>query len=144
MAVTQSRTANRHKIAVDHVKQSDTSAESDHDVPDNSYHRKKQMSASIFQYFVEADVSKQADMQVNVCLQLQKTWHCHIVQDPQLKLDDLDDALLYAQGDVLCIVKKYGQLFRSSVSLHNNRTVGITICRDYKYWAVYALHVEHV
>lgn len=73
MAVTQSRTANRHKIAVDHVKQSDTSAESDHDVPDNSYHRKKQMSASIFQYFVEADVSKQADMQVNVCLQLQKT-----------------------------------------------------------------------
>jgi len=37
---------------------------------------------------------------------------------------------------VLCGATKYRQLVPSNVSLHNNRTVVITVCRDYTYWAV--------
>jgi len=71
-AVTQSRTAKYQKTTVDNVEPPDTGTESDHDMPDDSYCRKKQMSASICRYFMEADASKQADMQVNVCPQWQK------------------------------------------------------------------------
>ena len=135
-AAAQPRSAKRSRTTADDVEPSDSSSGSDGEVSDDSYRRKKQMSASIFRYFMQADASKQANMQVDVCPQLQQTWQRLIAHDPKVKLDDLGDALLHALGDVLCGATKYRQLVPSSISLHNNRTVVVTVCRDYTYWAV--------
>jgi len=47
----------------------------------------------------------------------------------------LGDALLHALGDVLYGATKYKQLVPNIVSLHN-RTVVVTVSREYTYWAV--------
>jgi len=130
--------AKRRRTTLDDVEPSHSSCGSDLDTSDGDvdYRHKKAMSADIFRYFVQADDAQQQDMSVMVSSSFQETWQSLIAQDPNIKLDDLGDALLHALTDVLCSGSKYRQLVPSSVSLHNNRTVVVTITRDYTYWAV--------
>ena len=129
----------RTRITYDDVEPSDVTSESDADAAaseDVDYRRKKLMSASIFRYMMEADRAKEEDMKVMVSAGVREMWQCMIVQDPKVKLDDLGDALLHALNDILCGSSKYRQLVPSSVSLHNNRTVVVSVCRDHTYFAV--------
>jgi len=137
-AVRQQPAAKRSRRRYEDVEPSDS--ESDDGAParedvDDYRHRKK-MSSDIFRYCMLADEAKQQDMQIVICPQVQQTWQQLIAQNPNIKLDDVGDALLHALGDVLCGATKYRQLVPSSVSLHNNRTVVVAVYRDYTYWAV--------
>ena len=126
----------RSRTACDDVEpssESDVDAATSEDV---DYRRKKLMSASIFKYMIEADSAKEEDMKVSVSAYVRDIWQRAIVQDPKVKLDDLGDALLHALNDILCGSSRYRQLVPSSVSLHNNRTVVVTVDRHETFFAV--------
>lgn len=110
--------------------------ENDGQDDDVDYRRKKRMSSDVFRYFVQADSGQEENLQVKVASDVREMWLSVIAEDSMVKLDDLGDALLHALGDILCGASKYRQLVPSTVSLHNNRTVVVSVCRDYMYWTV--------
>ena len=135
-ASMQNSRSNR-RVGYDDVEPSDSGSDSELQESDRvMYKRKKQMSASIFRYFVHATDEQQRDLGVGVSQQLQDVWQHRFANDPRVKCDDLGDALLHALQDNLCGGSSYRQLVPSSVSVHNNRTVVVAVCRDYTYWAV--------
>jgi hypothetical protein len=99
---------------------------------------KKKQSAAIFKYFVEADSSKQTDMNVNIDLAFQEMWKTALAETPAKKLDDVVDALLHALNGILCKGSRYQQLIPSSSSLHSNRTIAMAILPDITCWT--AIH----
>ena len=107
---------------LDHVDPSDVNSEIDQDaLEDNTdYGHNKQMSASIYRYFMLADDAKQEEMQVTISPHVLIMWQKLIAQDRKRKLHDLGDALLHALSDILCGATKYRQLIPTSISLHNN------------------------
>jgi hypothetical protein len=103
---------------------------------DSEYHRKKLMSAAVFNYFMKADDSEQEDLGINVDLELQQTWQRRIMENPNIKLDDVGDALLHALNEILCGGSNYKQLIPTNSSLHSNRTVVFTVLPALTYWIV--------
>ena len=75
-------------------------------------------------------------MGVSVVREVQDLWQQRIENDPNIKLDDVGDALLHGLNDILCGGSSYRQLVPSNVGVHCNRTVVIAVCPDYTYWAV--------
>jgi len=80
------------------------------------YWRKKQMSAKIFKYFINAD---QLDLGVTVDPQLQTLWWQKIKYNSNIKLDNISDSLLHCLYAILC-TSNYQQLVTSAISLHAN------------------------
>ena len=97
---------------------------------DVNYRQRKQMSAGIFRYLMDADDGKQENMGVSVVREVQELWQERILNDRNVKLDDVGDALLHALNGVLCGGSKYRQLVPTNVSLHCNRTVVVAVCPD--------------
>ena len=97
---------------------------------------RKKLSASIFRYLVNSDEAQQADMQVHVSPDVQREWQDVIQQNPKCKLDDLGDAAMHCLSGLLCSGSSYRQLVPSNVTLHNNRTVVLSVCRDHTFFAV--------
>ena len=122
----QNTTTKRRRTKYNDVEPSDPETADEHELDDVDYPRTKRMSGDMFKYFVCADSAKQENMQVTVSASVQQVWQHVIIQDAEIKLDDLDDALLHAVNAVLCSGSRYRQLMPSSVSLHNNRTVVLT------------------
>ena len=122
----------RTRAEIDDVEPSD---ESD-DGNDVDYYHRKRMSANIFKYVVQADSAREENMKLLVSAEVREMWQCVIVQYPQMKLDDIGDAILHALNEILCGASKCRQLVPSSVSLHNNRTVVVSVFRDHTYWAI--------
>ena len=94
------------------------------------------MSAKIFKYFVQADDAKQTDMGIKVDATLQQTWTTRLQQSPCPKLDDVGDALLHSLKELLCGGSSYKQLVPPNSALQCNRTVVISVQRDFAYWIV--------
>jgi hypothetical protein len=116
--------------AVDHlpVRQQATGCE---------YTRKKNMSASIFKYFMEADKEQLQRMGIEIDAGLQLKWQTKMMTaERKPKLDDLGDALLHALNELLCGSTNYRQLVPDTPSVHNNRTVVLAILPHIAYWAV--------
>ena len=102
---------------------------------DVDYRKRKQMSAAIFRYLMNADDDKQKSMGVSIVREVQELWLDRMERNPKVKLDDVGDATLHALQDILCGGSNYRQLVPSNVTLHCNRTVVIAVCPNYTYWS---------
>ena len=102
----------------------------------DEYHMKKVMSADIFRYIINADEKQQEAMKVVVHPDLQNSWQQKLSNSPNIKLDDVGDALLHALNDILCGGSNYRQILPANSSLHNNRTVVIAVLPSETFWVV--------
>ena len=105
---------------------------------DDDYHKKKKMSAKIFDYFVKANDEQQTDMGICIDSDLQTKWKDKLARNPDLKLDDVGDSLLHAVNELLCGSSNYKQLLPSNSAVHENRTVVIRVEQNRTYWV--AIH----
>lgn len=101
--------------------------------------KKKKMSADIFKYIVQANEEQLLDMKINIDLSVHCYWRDKIsacFTGNKLKLDDVGDALLPALDEMLCGSTKFRQLIPSTPSLHNNRTVALSVFPSRSFWIV--------
>jgi len=91
------------------------------------------MSASIFNYIINATESDLKDMHLSIDPDVQKRW-----QDDQSvrKFDDLGDALLHALNDLLCGSSNYRQLIPPTPALHTSRSVVLEVMPSNVYYVV--------
>jgi hypothetical protein len=138
-------TAQLHRVDVndDDVEPSShtDNSDSEPDILDDSaeYRHKKQMSARVFRYFMDADDIAQENLGIVVEAALQRQYQTMLAADPRIKLDDLGDALLHALNELLCGGSNYRQLVPASSSLQCNRSVVVLVQPTMTYWT--ALHV---
>ena len=59
----------------------------------SEYAEKKEMSAKLFKYFIDADDEMQADLSIVIQLDLQDKWRMKIQQNPGIKLDDMGNQI---------------------------------------------------
>jgi len=91
------------------------------------------MSASIFQYVINADKSDLEDMQINIDADVQNRWR-H--QKSVTKFDDLGDSLLHALNDILCGSSNFRQLLPSTHALHTKRCIILQIMPTQVFYVV--------
>jgi len=103
---------------------------------DAQYREKKKMSAAIFRYFMFANEAQQEDLGITVDAAVQALWQKEIVDVPNVKLDDLGDASLHALKALLCPGSMYKELIPSNSGLQVNRTVVVSVRRDFTYYVV--------
>jgi hypothetical protein len=107
-------------------------------VDSTCYNRqKKKTSAKIFRYIICADDEQSEDLGIDVSADVRDVWRQRIDSHPQLKTDDIGDALLHALNEVLCGSTNYRQLTPASSSLSCNRTVAIAVKPDFTYWVAF-------
>ena len=121
--------------------ESDTGDETDSDYDQSSgmdvdYRKRKEMSAAIFRYLMVADEDRQTSMGVSVVREVQEQWRGRMERNPNIKLDNVGDALLHGLNDILCGGSNYRQLVPSNVALDCNRTVVVAVCPNCTYWCV--------
>jgi len=104
--------------------------------PTKVYHSKKNQSANVFGYIIEADKEQPEEMQISIDGSVQSCWCERIRDDSRVKLDDVGDALLHALDEVLCGSTNFKQLVPTVPSVHVNRTIGIVIFPSTTYWVV--------
>lgn len=102
----------------------------------SQYRHRKKVSASIFRYIIYANDKQSEDLGLDVAADVRDMWRLRIDTRPQLKLDDVGDAMMHAVTEVVCSPSSYRQLMPSNVSLHCNRTVTVTVKPDYTYYVV--------
>ena len=110
-------------VEPDSSSESDSSVCHKDDEAAKEYRRKKRMSSAIFRYFMHADITQQADLQVDISKALQLQWKDLEARKLVKKIDDLGDALLDALNEILCGSSNYRPLIPSHPSLHVNRSV---------------------
>jgi len=91
------------------------------------------MSASIFNYVINATEPELAEMHLSIDPDVQRRW-----QDDKSvrKFDDLGDSLLHALNDILCGSSNYRQLIPSTPALHTSRSVILQIMPTQVYYVV--------
>ena len=130
------RTAVPSDVEPDSTSDSDTAEVSVANADDNEYIRKKQMSAAVFQYFINSTREQQVNMQIDVSERVQLHWRQQVSEGLIRKFDDLGDALLHALDEVLCGSSNYRPLVPSTPSLRINRSVVLSVKPSNVYWAV--------
>ena len=116
----------------------DSLADNNNDEATNSYNNRKHVSAAIFKYIMLADDDQLKDMKLQVHELIKEYYFSQLNENTYVKLDDLGDALLHALKDIVCGSSNYKQVLPKTVSLYDNRTVGIMIYPDKIYWVVIA------
>ena len=104
----------------------------------NCYNNRKRMSAAIFKYIMLADDDQLKEMKLRVNEHVKEYYVSQFNENISVKLDDLGDALLHALKDIVCGSSSYKQVLPKTVSLYDNRTVGIMIYPDKIYWVAIA------
>lgn len=100
------------------------------------YRHKKQMSASIFGYVIQANDKQQKDMGLYIDEEEQMRWSAKLAAHPTIKLDDIGEALLHALDERLCSGSSYRQLAPVNSSLQANRTVVVCGQPTETFWVV--------
>ena len=100
------------------------------------YKRKKEMSAKIFRYVMEAEKEQLVEMGLEVDCELQQQWKEKIGRGELDQLHDLGDAMLHGLSEILCGASNYRPLTPVTPTLHVNRTVVISVHPDKTYWIV--------
>ena len=116
----------------------DSLADNKGDEATSSYNNRKRMSAAIFKYIMLADDDQLKDMKLQVDGLVKECYAPQLNENTSVKLDDLGDALLHALKDIVCGSSSYKQVLPKTISLYDNRTVGIMIYPDKIYWVVIA------
>ena len=116
----------------------DSLVDNNNDEATNSYNNRKRMSTAIFKYIMLADDDQLKDMKLQVNELVKEYYISQLNENTSVKLDDLGDALLHALKDIVCGSSNYKQALPKTVSLYDNRTVGIMIYPDKIYWVVIA------
>ena len=107
----------------------------------DTYTERKSMSAKIFRYIMQLNVvDSLEDMGIAMAdNELRQHWNNIFQMSDDIKpvkFDDLGDALLHACSEIMCGTSNYRQLIPSPLSLHNNRTVAVSIFPDVSYFVV--------
>ena len=102
--------------------------------PIDEHHSKKNQSANVFRYIIEADEEQLKEMQISIDGSIQSCWRERLRDDSRVKLDDVGDALLHALDEVLCGSTNFKQLVSAVPSVHVNRTIGIVVFTSTTYW----------
>ena len=101
------------------------------------YKFRKDQSAKIFKYIVEADEGQLRDMNLEIDPSMQIYWRQQMaLSGDGVKLDDCGDSLLHSLNDILCSSSNYRQLVPTAPSLMNNRTVVLSLFPDICYFVV--------
>ena len=101
------------------------------------YKFRKDQSAKIFKYIVEADEGQLRDMNLEIDPFMQIYWRQQMaLSGAGVKLDDCGDSLLHSLNDILCSSSNYRQLVPTAPSLMNNRTVVLSLFPDICYFVV--------
>jgi len=98
------------------------------------YHSKKNQSANVFRYIIEADEEQLKEMQISINGYIQSCWRERLRDDSRVKLDDVGGALLHALDEVLCGSTNFKQLVPAVPSVHVNRTIGVVVFPSTTYW----------
>jgi hypothetical protein len=97
------------------------------------YRARKRMSASLFNYIINATDSDLQDMHLTIDTEVQKRWQNN---KSVTKFDDLGDSLLHALNDILCGSSNYRQLIPSTPALHTNRILVLQVMPSQVYYVV--------
>ena len=100
----------------------------------NNYKLRKQMSADVFKYVVEADAAKLTQMKLDVSEGVQQYHRQQIELEPNVRLHDLGDALMHALRGLLCGSVHVRAVAPTTPSLYNNRTVALSFFPGEVYW----------
>ena len=100
----------------------------------NNYKLRKQMSADVFKYVVEADAAKLTQMKLDVSEGVQQYHRQQIELEPNVRLHDLGDALMHALRGLLCGSVHVRAVAPTTPSLYNNRTVAVSFFPGEVYW----------
>lgn len=100
----------------------------------SSYAKRKQMSADVFRYVVEADEVKRDQMKLDVADDVQDYHLQRLASDPSARLHDLGDALLHALRGILCGSCSFRSVQPKPLSLYTNRTVCVSFFPERAYW----------
>ena len=100
----------------------------------NNYKLRKQMSADVFKYVVEADAAKLTQMKLDVSEGVQQYHQQQIELEPNVRLHDLGDALMHALRGLLCGSVHVRAVAPTTPSLYNNRTVAVSFFPGEVYW----------
>ena len=107
----------------------------------DTYTERKCMSSRIFRYLMELN-NPESVKDIGLVVfdnELKEHWkNIFEMSDnaKSVKFDDLGDALLHACSEIMCGSSNYRQLVPSPLTLHNNRTVAISIFPDVSYFVV--------
>ena len=100
----------------------------------NNYKLRKQMSADVFKYVVEADAAKLTQMKLDLSEGVQQYHRQQIELEPNVRLHDLGDALMHALRGLLCGSVHVRAVAPTTPSLYNNRTVAVSFFPGEVYW----------
>ena len=100
----------------------------------NNYKLRKQMSADVFKYVVEADAAKLTQMKLEVSEGVQQYHRQQIELEPNVRLHDLGDALMHALRGLLCGSVHVRAVAPTTPSLYNNRTIAVSFFPGEVYW----------
>jgi len=120
------------------VKPSDDELQQPADLhqPKDKYDMKKEMSAKVFRYIVEADEEELKVMKILIDCCVMSCWCEWLNAYTKVKLDDVGDPLLHALDEVLCGSTNVKQLVPAVPSVCVKRTVSTVIFPSTMYWVV--------
>ena len=134
---TELQASGRHAMeeqtenGIDDDHESETSHLSDQQLLRRHYRKKKEMSASVFRYFMNADERQMLNMQVRVEKSVQE---CMKTRTDIPKFDDLGDALLHCLKAILCNSTSFRQVGPQAITSNANRTVVLFFLPQHVYW----------
>jgi hypothetical protein len=100
----------------------------------STYDLRKEMSAKVFKYIIEADGAALQRMNIGVADHVRDFYRELLTRDPTFRLHDLGDALMHALRGVLCGSSTFRNVVPKDLTLYNNRTVCINVFPLEVFW----------